>query len=152
MANLSWPWSVTDSPNKKREESHSSVRVSPLWGRQCEALLCDWSYENSTEMIRFFHFFWINYSVLTMFQALYFLKSLIIYVFTGCEWALSSCGECRPLLVAVRSSRWPLLPQSVSSRARGLSSCGTQAQPLPDMWGPPRPAIKLVSPHCKAYS
>ena len=77
-----------------------------------------------------------------------------MYVFMGCEGlslAVVSVDHCWQWCGGL-SSRWPLLLQSVGSRARGLGSCGTQTQPLPDTWDPPRPGTELVSPHGKAYS
>ena len=79
---------------------------------------------------------------------------LFIYLFLTvlglrfCARAFSSCGERRPLFIAVRG------PLSVAAspvaehrlQMRRLSSCGSRAQLLRGMWDPPRPGLEPVSP------
>ena len=65
-----------------------------------------------------------------------------------CAWAFSSCGKWGPLFIAVRG---PLtiaasLVAEHKLQTRRLSSCGSQAQLLRGMWGPPRPGLEPVSP------
>ena len=76
-----------------------------------------------------------------------------------CAGAFSSCGEAGLLFVAVRGFllRWLLLLQSTGSRHAGFSSCGlwalecrlsswgTRAWLLHDMWNLPRPGLELAS-------
>ena len=65
-----------------------------------------------------------------------------------CVRAFSSCGERRPLFIAVRG---PLtIAASVVAghrlQTRRLSSCGSRAQLLRGMWDLPRPGLDPVSP------
>ena len=84
-----------------------------------------------------------------------------------CAWAFSSCGEWRPLCVAVcglliavasHCGAWALGAQASVVVARGLSSCdtralerrlsscGSQVQLLRNMWDLPGPGLEPVSP------
>ena len=65
-----------------------------------------------------------------------------------CARASSGCGKRGPLFIAVRG---PLtIAASLVAEHRlqthRLSSCGSWAQLLRGMWGPPRPGLKPVSP------
>ena len=65
-----------------------------------------------------------------------------------CAMAFSSCGEWGPLFIAVRG---PLtiaasLVAEHRLQTRRLSSCGSRAQSLRDMWDLPRPGLEPVSP------
>ena len=65
-----------------------------------------------------------------------------------CTRALSSCGKRGPLFIAVRR---PLtIAASLAAEHRlqtcRLSSCGSRAQLLRDMWDPPRPGLEPASP------
>ena len=65
-----------------------------------------------------------------------------------CARAFSSCGERRPLFIAMHG---PLtiaasLVAEHRLQTRRLSSCGPRAQPLRGMWDPPRPGLEPVSP------
>ena len=65
-----------------------------------------------------------------------------------CARAFSSCGKRGPLFIAVRG---PLtiaasLVAEHRLQTRRLSNCGSQAQPLRDMWDPPGPGPEPVSP------
>ena len=65
-----------------------------------------------------------------------------------CARTFSSCGKWGPLFIAVRG---PLtiaasLVAEHRLQTRRLSSCGSRAQPLRDMWNLPRPGLEPVSP------
>ena len=65
-----------------------------------------------------------------------------------CAKAFPSCGERGPLFIAVRG---PLtiaasLVAEHRLQTRRLSSCGSRAQLLRDMWDLPRPGLEPVSP------
>ena len=65
-----------------------------------------------------------------------------------CAKAFSSCGKWRPLFIAVRG---PLtitasLVAEHRLQTRRLSSCGSRAYLLRDMWDPPRLGLEPVSP------
>ena len=65
-----------------------------------------------------------------------------------CARAFSSCGKWGPLFITVR---WPLtivasLVAEHRLQTRRLSSCGSRAQLLRDMWDLPRPGLEPVSP------
>ena len=89
------------------------------------------------------------------FSELFFLNLFIIYLLIlavlGLRFrarAFPSCGEQRPLLIAVRR---PLtiaasLVAEHRLQTRRLSSCGPWAQLLRGMWDPPRPGPEPVSP------
>ena len=74
----------------------------------------------------------------------------------SCARAFSSCGERRPLFIAVRgpltiAARGPLTiaASPVAEhrlQTRRLSSCGSQAQLLHGMWDLPRPGLEPMSP------
>ena len=83
-----------------------------------------------------------------------FFKNKFIYLFLAalglccCAWAFSSCDEwgllfiaMHGLLIAVAS-----LVAEHGLQARGLSSCGTQAQLLYGMWDLPGPGLEPISP------
>ena len=65
-----------------------------------------------------------------------------------CARAFSSCGKWGPLFIAVRG------PLTIAAcliaehrlQTRRLSNCGSRAQPLRGMRGPPRPGLEPVSP------
>ena len=64
-------------------------------------------------------------------------------------WAFSSCGEWRPLFVAMRSSHCGGFSCGVQASvvaAQRLSVCGTWTQFLCSMWHPPRPGTEPMSP------
>ena len=65
-----------------------------------------------------------------------------------CARAFSSCGKGGPLLIAV--CRPLTITASLVAehrlQTRRLSSCGSRAQLLRDMWDPPRPGLEPVSP------
>ena len=65
-----------------------------------------------------------------------------------CARAFSSCGEQRPLFIAVRGPLTIEASLVVEHRlqTRRLSSCGSRAQPLRGMWDPPRPVLEPVCP------
>ena len=65
-----------------------------------------------------------------------------------CARAFSSCGERRPLFIAVRGPL-TIAASPVPERrlqTRWLSSCGSRAQLLRGMWDLPRPGLEPVSP------
>ena len=65
-----------------------------------------------------------------------------------CARAFSSCGKRGPLLITVRGpltiAASPVAEHKLQKRR--LSSCGSRAQLLRDMWDPPRPGLEPVSP------
>ena len=65
-----------------------------------------------------------------------------------CARAFSSCGERGPLFIAVRGpltvAAYPVAEHRLQTRR--LSSCGSRAQPLRDMWDPPGKGHEPVSP------
>ena len=65
-----------------------------------------------------------------------------------CVRAFSSCGERRPLFIAVRGPLTVAASPVAEHRlqTRRLSSCGSQASLLRGMWDLPRPGLKPVSP------
>ena len=84
----------------------------------------------------------------------FFFKILFIYLFLAalglrfCARAFSSCGKWGPLFIAVRR---PLtiaasLVAEHRLQTRRLSNCGSRAQLLRGMWGPPRPGLEPMSP------
>ena len=61
--------------------------------------------------------------------------------------AFSSCGERGPLFIAVRRPLTVMASRyGARLQMRRLSSCGSRAQLLRDMWDLPRPGLKPVSP------
>ena len=65
-----------------------------------------------------------------------------------CAKVFSSCGKWGPLFITVRG---PLtiaasLVAEYRLQTHRLSSCGSRAQPLRDMWDLPRPGLEPVSP------
>ena len=65
-----------------------------------------------------------------------------------CVRAFSSCGKRGPLFIVVRGPLTIAASLVVEHRlqTRRLSSCGSRAQLLRDMWDPPRPGLEPVSP------
>ena len=70
-----------------------------------------------------------------------------------CVRAFSSCGKRGPLLIAVCGpltiAASPVAEHRLQTRrlqTRRPSSCGSRAQPLRGMWGPPRPGLEPVCP------
>ena len=65
-----------------------------------------------------------------------------------CVRAFSSRGKRGPLFIAVRGPLTVAASPAAEHRlqTRRLSSCGARAQPLRDMWDPPRPELEPVSP------
>ena len=67
-----------------------------------------------------------------------------------CARAFSSCGERRPLFIAVRGPLIVVASLVVEHRlqTRRLSSCscGSRAQLLRGMWDLPRPGLEPMSP------
>ena len=65
-----------------------------------------------------------------------------------CARAFSSCGERRPLFIAVRGPLTAAASLVAEHRlqTRRLSNCGSQAQLLRGMWDLPRPGHEPVSP------
>ena len=65
-----------------------------------------------------------------------------------CARAFSSCGKRGPLLITVRGpltiAASPVAEHKLQKRR--LSSCGSRAQLLRDMWDPPRPGLEPASP------
>ena len=79
---------------------------------------------------------------------LFIYLSMAVLGLRFCARAFSSCGERGPLFIAVRG---PLtiaasLVAEHRLQTRRLSNCGSRAQLLRGMWGPPRPALEPVSP------
>ena len=65
-----------------------------------------------------------------------------------CARAFSSCGKRGPLFIAVRGPLTIAASLIAEHRlqTRRLSSCGSRAQLLCDMWDLPRPGLEPVSP------
>ena len=65
-----------------------------------------------------------------------------------CARAFSSCGKWGPLFIAVRRPLTIVASLVAEHRlqTRRLSSCGSRAQSLRDMWDLPRPGLEPVSP------
>ena len=65
-----------------------------------------------------------------------------------CARAFSSCGKRGPLFIAVRRPLTVAASPVAEHRlqTRGLSNCGSRAQPLRSMWDLPRPGLEPVSP------
>ena len=65
-----------------------------------------------------------------------------------CARAFSSCGERRPLLIAVRGPLTVAASLVAEHRlqTRRLSNRGSRAQPLRGTWDPPRPGLEPASP------
>ena len=65
-----------------------------------------------------------------------------------CARASSSCGERRPLFIAVRGPLTVAASLVAEHRLQmcRLSSCGSRAQPLRGMWDLSRPGLEPVSP------
>ena len=86
----------------------------------------------------------------------FFLNFLFIYLFNFgcvlglrfCARAFSSCGERRPLFIAVRRPLTIAAPPVAGHRlqTRRLSNCGSRAQLLRGMWDLPRPGLEPVCP------
>ena len=72
----------------------------------------------------------------------------LCWVFRFCARAFSSCGERGPLFIAVHGALTIAASLVVEHRlqTRRLSSCGSRAWSLRDMWDPPRPGLEPVSP------
>ena len=90
-----------------------------------------------------------------LFFFIFFLKiNLFIYLVLAvlglrfCARAFSSCGKRGPLFIAVRGPLTIVASLVAEHRlqTRRLSNCGSRAQPLCGMWGPPRPGLEPVSP------
>ena len=79
---------------------------------------------------------------------------LFIYLFMAvlglrfCARAFSSCGKRGPLFIAVRRPLTIVASPVEEHRLqmRRLSNCGSRAQLLRGMWGPPRPGPEPMSP------
>ena len=65
-----------------------------------------------------------------------------------CARAFSSCSKWGPLFIVVRRPLTIVTSIVVEHRLqmRRLSSCGSRAQLLRDMWDLPRPGLEPVSP------
>ena len=65
-----------------------------------------------------------------------------------CASAFSSCGEWGPLFIAVRGPLTVAASLVAEHRlqTRRLSSCGSRAQLLRDMWDLPNPGLEPMSP------
>ena len=65
-----------------------------------------------------------------------------------CARAFSSCGKQGPLFIAVRGPLTIVASPVAEHRlqTRRLSSCGSRAQLLRDMWDLPRPGREPLSP------
>ena len=65
-----------------------------------------------------------------------------------CARAFSSCGKQGPLFIAVRGPLTMVASPVAEHRlqTRRLTSCGSRAQLLRDMWDLPRPGLEPVSP------
>ena len=89
-----------------------------------------------------------------LFRSYFFIIYLFIYLFLAvlglrfCARAFSSCGEWRPLFIAVHRSPTAAASPLVEHRLQTLrlSSCGSRDQLLHVMWDPPRPGLEPVSP------
>ena len=97
-------------------------------------------YSNSIYYYYFFCYFLIIYLFIYLFMAVLGLRC--------CARAFSSCGKRGPLFIAVRG---PLtiaasLVAEHRLQTRRLSSCGSRAYLLHDMWDLPRPGLEPVSP------
>ena len=65
-----------------------------------------------------------------------------------CARAFSSCDKRGPLFIAVRGP-FTIAASLVAEhrlQTRRLSNCGSRAQPLCNMWDPPRPGLEPVFP------
>ena len=73
---------------------------------------------------------------------------MAVLVFRFCARAFSSCGKRGPLFIAVRGPLTVAASPVAEHRlqTRGLSNCGSWAQPLCGMWDLPRPGLEPVSP------
>ena len=84
----------------------------------------------------------------------FFLMKAYLFIYFWLCWvfisvrAFSSCGEWGPVLIAVRGPLTVAAPLVAEHKlqTRRLSSCGSRAQSLRGMWGPPRPGLEPVSP------
>ena len=65
-----------------------------------------------------------------------------------CARAFSSCGERRPLFIAVHGPLTVAASPVAEHRlqTRRLSSCGSRAELLCGMWDLPRPGLEPMSP------
>ena len=93
---------------------------------------------------------WVNSDPLSQisFILFYFILFMAELGLRFCVRAFSSCGERRPLFIAVRG---PLtIAASLVAEHRlqthRLSNCGSRAQPLRGTRDPPRPGLKPVFP------
>ena len=103
----------------------------------------------------FFFFFFFFYGQRTKARvgtlSFYFILFYLFMAVLGprfCARAFSSCGKRGPLFITVRG---PLtiaasLVAEHRLQTRRLSSCGSRAQLLRDMWDPPRLGLEPVSP------
>ena len=84
----------------------------------------------------------------------FFYKFIYWLIFLGvlglrfCVRAFSSCGERGPLFIVVRGPLTVVASLVVEHKLQTcrLSSCGSRAQLLHDMWDLPRPGLEPVSP------
>ena len=77
-----------------------------------------------------------------------FIYFLAVLGLRFCTRAFSSCGEWRPLFIAVRGPLTVAASLVAGHRLQThrLSSCGSQAQLLRGMWDLPKPGLEPVSP------
>ena len=80
------------------------------------------------------------------FSCLHFFLAVLGLRF--CARAFSSCGERRPLFIAVRGPLTIAASPAAEHRlqTRRLSSCGSGAELLRGMWDLPRPGLEPVCP------
>ena len=106
-------------------------------------LLKPWDLFGNRKATLFFFFFLNDYSVFILFILLMAVLGLRFWA-----RAFSSCGERGPLSIAVRGPLTVAASLVAEHRlqTRRLSSCGSRAQLLRDMWDLPRPGLEPVSP------
>ena len=103
-------------------------------------------------LICLFFFFAIFFFIFIFFKFLFIIYLLCLFLavlgLRFCVRAFSSCGEWRPLFIAVRGP--VTIAASLVAEQRlhtlRLSSCGSRAQLLRGMWDLPRPGLEPVSP------
>ena len=90
----------------------------------------------------------MKFFLINLFINYLFIIFLAVLGLRFCARAFFSCGERGPLFIAVRGSLTVAasLIAEHKLQMRRLSSCGSRAQLLRDMWDLPRPGLEPVSP------
>ena len=92
------------------------------------------------------HFIYFKPNVTNFYLFIYLFMAVLGLCF--CARAFSSCSKRGPLFIAVRGPLTIVASLVAEHRLqmRRLSSCGSRAQLLRDMWDLPRPGLEPVSP------